>query len=116
MSLYESFMTPCVLLNEIRKPDGEGGFYTEWEDGVEIMAAITDSVSTLSQIAEKQGVTSNYTVTTYRNVILKFPDVIKRLSDGKLFRITTDGSDVLSPNVSDISISSVKAEKWELPS
>lgn len=114
MSLIDAFKEPCVLLNEIRRPDGEGGFITTYEDGVEIECAIVNNTSTLALIAEKQGVTSSYTVTTQKNVVLKYPDVIRRLSDGQLFRITSNGNDVLSPSVSTLDISQATAEKWEL--
>lgn len=115
MSLIEHFMEKCILMNEIRTSDGEGGFITTWEDGAEIEAAIVNNTSTLAKIAEKQGVSSTYKVTTHANVVLKFPDVIKRVTDGTTYRITSNGNDQTAPKVSTIQISQVDAERWDLP-
>lgn len=116
MSLIDSMMEKCVLVEKTRESDGEGGFITNWQDGAEFDAAIVADTSTLAKIAEKQGVTSTYTVTTNKNVVLKYPDVIKRLSDGQIFRITSDGNDKKAPNISTIAISQATAERWVLTS
>ena len=104
------------LVDKVRESDGEGGFITTWKNGAEFEAAIVSDTSTLAKIAEKQGVTSTYTVTTDKNVVLSFPDVIRRLSDGQTFRITSDGNDKKAPDISTIAISQATAEKWELTS
>ena len=64
MSLIDEAMTTVVLMEKTREPDGEGGFITRWIDGVSFDAAITFDTSMESRIAEKQGVTSRYTITT----------------------------------------------------
>ena len=67
-----------------------------------------------SRIAEKEGVTSVYTVTTRRSTPLSFHDVFKRLSDGAIFRSTSDGAEKQSPSVGSLDMCQVTAEKWEL--
>ena len=114
MSLYEKMMTPCVRMERKGSDDGEGGTRTEWIEGERIDAAIVRDTSTAAKVAEKEGVTSVYTITTKRNVLLGFHDVIKRLSDGKIFRVTSDIGDKVSPGMSLIDISQVTAEKWEV--
>lgn len=114
MSLYEEMMTPCVRMERKGSDDGEGGTRTEWIAGERIDAAIVRDTSTAAKVAEKEGVTSVYTITTKRNVLLGFHDVIKRLSDGKIFRVTSDIGDKVSPGMSLIDISQVTAEKWEV--
>lgn len=114
MSLYEKMMVPCVRMECVRTDDGEGGYKTEWKEGENIQAAIVRDTSTAAKVAEKEGVTSVYTVTTGKDVSLAFHDVIKRLSDGKVFRITSDKGDRTSPECSMINISQVLAEKWEV--
>ena len=113
MNLYEKMMTPCVRMERKGSDDGEGGSRTEWIAGEQIDAAIVRDTSTAAKVAEKEGVTSVYTITTKRNVLLGFHDVIKRLSDGKIFRVTSDIGDKVSPGMSLIDISQVTAEKWE---
>ena len=114
MNLYEKMMTPCVRMERKGSDDGEGGTRTEWIAGKRIDAAIVRDTSTAAKVAEKAGVTSVYTITTKRNVLLGFHDVIKRLSDGKIFRVTSDIGDKVSPGMSLIDISQVTAEKWEV--
>lgn len=114
MSLYEEMMTPCVRMERKGSDDGEGGAETEWIEGERIDAAIVRDTSTAAKVAEKEGVTSVYTITTKRNVLLGFHDVIKRLSDGRIFRVTSDIGDKVSPRMSLIDISQVTAEKWEV--
>lgn len=114
MSLIDEAMTTVVLMEKTRQPDGEGGFITEWVDGVCFDAAITFDTSMESRIAERQGVTSRYTVTTNKNAKLEFHDVIRRLSDGKVFRISSDGDDVQTPDRATFQFLQVTAEEWVL--
>ena len=115
MSLIDTFKTTCTLLEKRRLPDGEGGFITSWADGPQFQAAIVHDQSLQAQVAEKQGVTSLYTVTVDKNVALEFHDVFRRESDGETFRVTTDAKDVQTPGVASFSFAQVKAEKWRLP-
>lgn len=114
MNLIERAMKPCVLLEKTRIPDKEGGFDTKWVDGVTIFAAITLDSTAQTQIAEAQVVTSTYTVTTSKAVKLKYDDVLRRGSDGKIFRVISDAGDKNSPHCSNLDIAQVTAEKWEL--
>ncbi len=114
MSLLSNAMTDVVLMDKRREPDGEGGFITEWIESVIFSAAITFDTSMESRIAEKQGVTSRYTVTTNKSAKLAYHDVIKRLSDGKIFRITSDGDDKQTPKSATFQFLQVTAEEWVL--
>ena len=114
MSLLNQAMTDVVLMDKRREPDGEGGFITDWVESVVFQAAITFDTSMESRIGEKQGVSSRYTVTTGKGAKLSFHDVIKRLSDGKIFRITSDGDDKQTPKSASFQILQVTAEEWWL--
>ena len=59
-----------------------------------------------------EGVTGVYTVTTAKNVNLQFHDVFKRLSDGKVFRVKTDGDDKKTPKSAGLNMRQVRAEEW----
>lgn len=114
MSLIDEAMTKVVLMEKTREPDGEGGFITNWTDGVLFDAAITFDTSMESRIAERQGVTSRYTITTGKNAKLEYHDVIRRLNDGKVFRITSDGDDVQTPDRATFQFLQVTAEEYVL--
>lgn len=114
MSLLNDAMTACILLDRTRTPDGEGGFTDQWTDSVAFDAAITFDTSMEARIGSKQGVTSRYTVTVQRGLKLEFHDVFRRLSDGKIFRVTSDGDDKVTPPMASFSFSQVTAEEWKL--
>ena len=116
MSMIEESMESCVVMQKVRTPDGEGGFITEWTEGAEFNASITFDSSMQARIGEKQGVSSLYTVTTSKNAKLEYHDVIKRLRDKKLFRITSDGDDKQTPvRAAFGQYLQVTAEEWVIP-
>lgn len=116
MSLLEETMTKCVAMNkQIAVPDGYGGTTTIWVEGAEFMAAISFDDSMQAKIAAQQGVMSLYKIITKKNITLDFHDVIKRVSDGKIFRVTSNGDDKHTPNSAALDMREVNAEKWEIP-
>lgn len=115
MSLVDEFKVQCVLLVKSRVDDGEGGWYTEWVDGPKFMAAIEHDTTLQARVAEREGLTSTYTVTTDRNAKLSYHDAFRRLSDGQTFRATSDGRDVQTPDRASFQFSQVTAERWTPP-
>ncbi len=112
MSLLSDAMTACVLLDKTTKPDGVGGVINSWMEGASFDAAITFDTSIEARTAQKSGVTSLYTVTTDTVVMLEYHDVFKRLSDGKIFRVTSDGDDKRTPPSASFDVVQVTAEEW----
>lgn len=115
MSLMDDFKSTCIMLDRRTVPDGEGGFYTEWIAGAKFVAAITLDSSVQAKIAEKQGVTGLYTVTTSKNITLEYHDVFKRAYDEKIFRVTSDGADKFAPARATLDMRQVSAEEYTLP-
>lgn len=115
MSLLSEAMEKCVILNKRTVDDGYGGYTTEWVEGAQFDAAIVFDTSIEARTAEKQGVTSLYTVTTGKELTLEYHDVFKRLTDNKIFRVTSDGDDKKTPASSRLNMRQVNAEKWSLP-
>ena len=112
MSLLTQAMEDAVMLEKRRVPDGEGGFTTDWADGVQFKAAISFDSSMEARTAEKAGVTSLYTVTVPTNAKLEYHDCIKRLRDSKVFRITSDGDDKITPPSASFQFIQVTAEEY----
>ena len=112
MSLLQDAMTKCQFLNRRRVSDGEGGTVTEWTEGEMFDAAIVLDSSMQARIAQVQGVTAVYTVTTGRNLTLEYHEVFKRLSDGKVFRVTSDGDDKMTPKSASFQVFQVTAEEF----
>ena len=116
MSLIDDFMDKCIMLNKVTTADGYGGYITTWADGAEFDAAITFDTSMQARTADKAGVTSLYTVTTSRALTLEYHDVFKRISDGKVFRVTSDGDDKYTPKSATLDMRQVTAEEWSVTS
>ncbi len=114
MSLINEAMTPCVMIDRTTQPDGEGGIITTWVEGATFNAAITFDNSIEAKAAAVQGVTSLYTVTVPKRVKLEYHDVFKRLSDGKIFRVTSDGDDKITPERASFQFAQVSAEEFAL--
>lgn len=114
MTLIDAFKVPCVLMEKVRTPDGEGGWTTSWTEGARFEAAIVMDTTLNARVAEKEGMTAVYTVTTDRSLPLDFHDVFKRLKDGKVFRVTSDSSDKETPDVASFQFHQVNAEEWQL--
>ena len=114
MSLLDNAMTDFVEIITTATPDGLGGYIIEYADGAQFKAAVRFDNSTQGKIAAAQGVTSLYTIITRKDYVLYYHDVIKRLSDGKIFRITSDGDDKATPKSASLNMRSVSAEEWSL--
>lgn len=112
MSLLTQAMEDVVMLEKKRVPDGEGGFTVEWVPGVSFKSAITFDNSMEARTADKQGVTSLYTVTVPVNAKLEYHDVFRRVRDGKVFRVTSDGDDKITPASASFQFAQVTAEEW----
>ena len=117
MSLLAQAMEECTYIDKTTEPDDYGGVKTVWKEGAPFQAAIVFDTSLEARRAEKEGVKNLYTITTSRKINLMHGEIIKRVSDEKLFRITSDGTDKKSPLSSTLDMRVVSAEELEqLPS
>lgn len=115
MSLLDNAMTACVMLDRITTPDGSGGYIPSWKEGARFAAAITYDSSMQARVGEVQGVKSLYTVTTKKIMNLQAREIFKRIEDGKIFRVTSDGDDNYTPSSARINMRQVTAEEYTLP-
>ena len=102
------------MIDKTTTSDGYGGYITTWVEGAEFQAAIVLDSSMQARIAEQQGVTALYTITTKKVMNLQYHDVFKRSSDGKIFRVTSDGDDKKTPESAGLNMRQVSAEEWVL--
>jgi hypothetical protein len=115
MSLLSSAMVECEMIDVISTEDGFDGTIDTYVPGAKFKAAISLDTSTLGKIAEHDGVTNLFTITTNKNVLLKHERIIRRLSDGKSFRITSDGTEKKTPDSATLNMRVVSAEEWRIP-
>ena len=114
MSLLDAGMEACVKLDKTTENDGYGGYNIIWREGFSFDCAITFDTSMQARVADQAGVTSLYTVTTRKNLTLEYHDVFKRLRDGKIFRVTSDGDDKFTPQSATLNMRQVTAEEYVL--
>lgn len=116
--IIDALSEPVVKLDEVSVSDGEGGFVTEYREGAPFTATITidnsvQSAIKATKVAQKESESKIYKVSTPINAKLKQGDVIKRLEDGKTFRIITSSDE--TAKISSFRFNLTKAEEWELP-
>lgn len=114
MSLLDDALETCVIMDKTTQPDGYGGYISTYTDGAEFKAAIVFDTSMEARTADKQGVTSLYTVTTSKMLTLEYHDVFRRVRDGKIFRVTSDGDDKFTPASATLDMRQVTAEEFSL--
>lgn len=115
MSLLSEAMEKCVMLDKRTEPDGYGSIRTFFSDGAEFSAAITFDTSMQARVANVEGVTSLYTVTTSKAINLQYKDHFRRVSDGKCFEVTSDGDDKKTPASASLDMRQVTAAEWSVP-
>ncbi len=114
MSLVDNAMEKTIIMDKTTTLDSYGSVKTVWKEGAEISAAYSFDSSTEARVAAQQGVKNRFTILTKKAVVLLFPDVIKRVSDGKYFRITSDGTDNRTPKGAGLDLRAVEAEEWQI--
>lgn len=114
MSLIDTEMEKCVMIDKTTQPSEYGGIKPTWVDGAPFDAAISFDSSMPARIASVQGVTDLYTITTRKNITLNYHDIFRRIRDGKIFRVTSDGDDNQTPATAALNMRVVSAEEWEL--
>lgn len=115
MSLLDEAYEKFIIYNKVRVDDGYGGNVQKYVDGPEIDGIMSFDSSLQARVAEAQNVHSVYTFTTKKNISLEYHDVLRRLRDGKVFRITSDGDDDYTPDSAGLNMRQVTAEEWQIP-
>lgn len=106
------FFEPFVRQVHTQTPDGLGGVTDEWTDGAAFQAGISTSSSDEMRIAEQRGLKTVYTIVTETGFLTQ-GDRVKRVRDGAVFIITSNGADMTTPAVAQVQYAQVSAERWE---
>lgn len=114
MSLLDEYFENFTIINKITTDDGLGGVNTAWQDGATIQGALVLDNSAQMKIAQAMGVTASYTLTVQKNITLDFHDVIRRESDGKIFRLVSNTDDLKTPESAGLDMRQYSVEEWVL--
>lgn len=112
MSLFEEALEPCLIMDKTTSSDGYGGVITTYVNGAEIDAAIVYGDTMQSLVAAVKEGKDSYRIITRRNVVLQFGDVVKRVSDGGMFTVTSNGKDSATPQGAGLDMRYVKAVEF----
>lgn len=114
MSLLNRAMREAVRLVPESRSDGEGGSVTVWAEKETFSAAIVRVRASEAESGDKKTPAERYTVTVPKVVRLMYHDVFRRKTDGKVFRVTSDGDEAETPESSPLSVRQVSAEEWQV--
>lgn len=114
MSLLDNAFEKFIIINKAIVGDGYGGTTVEWTEGAEISGAMVFDGSTQMKIAQAMGVTSSYTLTVRKIVSLDYHTVLKRKSDNKIFRLTSNSDDKKTPDSAGLDMRQYSAEEYIL--
>ena len=114
MSLISEAKKPCSLLTRFDIADGRGSRVERWEASLTFEAAFVLSASGGVSTDDLKK-TDKYIILTDKSVQLRYHDIVRRESDGKIFRVCTKGDVAETPDSAGLNIRQVAAEEWHLP-
>lgn len=114
MSLLDDFARDCVLMEKSRTSDGAGGYYVEWTEGAEFKNYQALDTTMEARRAEKEGVTSVYSVLVDKMVPIEYGDYFKDLSTGVTYRVTSNPEDKQAPRSASFALKYFTAERKAL--
>ena len=114
MSLLENACEDFTVINKAIVDDGYGGTTTTWTDGAVIKGAIVFDNSAQMKTAMAAGAKSAYTLTVKKHIELDYHTVIRRESDGVLFRLTSNSDDKKTPSSANLDMRQYSAEEFHI--
>ena len=115
MSLLNDFARPCVLMENTRIPDGEGGYTVDWAEGATFQNYQALDTSMEARTAEKQGVTSVYAALVDKAVPIEYGDYFKEKESGTVYRVTSHPDEKQAPKSASFTLKFFTAERAVLP-
>lgn len=115
MSLLDEFARPCMLMEKTRTSDGAGGYYVTWTEGAGFLNYRALDASMEARRAEKEGVTSVYTVLVEKSVPIEYGDYFKDVATGETYRATSNPEDKQTPKSATRPLKYFTAERKALP-
>lgn len=116
MSLLDDFREICVFMEKEHVPDGEGGWLpSEWREGAEFENYQALDTSLQARVAEKEGVSSVYSVLVKKSVPIEYGDYFKVKKTGLTYRVTSIPEEKQAPKSSSFDLKFFTAERTELP-
>lgn len=103
-----------ALMDKVSRPDPFGGIVYTYEEGARFLGGMVKNASTEMVIAEQNGAKSTYTLVVDRKLELERGQIVKRLEDGSLYKVTAPARDMMTPAKSALQFSQATMEAVEL--
>lgn len=110
--LYMDSVEDFVFVDRTHVPDGQGGTVTSWVDGSAFRAALVLDDASEVVAAQAAGAKAVYRVAVDPSVVLEYHDVFRRVSDGAVFRVTSNSDDKKTPERASFRMAVCTAESW----
>lgn len=111
--LFDS-MEPYVKMAQTTIEDAGGGYTTGWTDALSFKGFVRKEQAPEIDAAGKTTVKEMLTVVVPSDVVLSYHDVIRRVSDGAIFRLTSNTADDKALAIASIQIAKANCERWVL--
>lgn len=95
------------------EPDGLFGEEVARSAGQRFMALLIPKGGGEQTIGERREAVERFSAVVERDVLLLYGDVIRRVSDGAVFRVT--GNPSAAPEYSGVGVAASPVERWEVP-
>ena len=115
MSLLDEYTSEYKILDRTITDDGYGGYTVSWKEGVTIKGALGQPSETEVITAEAKGEKVTATMLIDKALKLEYHTVLSRVSDGKIFRVTSSGAEDYTPASSNLNKRKILCEEWEIP-
>ena len=116
MSLLDEYKEDFAFMDKSHTKDAEGNPVVTWtQSEATFKAALRFDSSVQAKRAQAEGVQDLYTIVTSKSIDLEFNDVVKRIKNGKTYRVTTNGEDNKTPASATLDMRAVSAKLWNIP-
>ena len=116
MSLLDEYKEDFAFMDKSHTTDAEGNPVVTWtQSEATFKAALRFDSSVQAKRAQAEGVQDLYTIVTSKSIDLEFNDVVKRIKNGKTYRVTTHGEDNKTPASATLDMRAVSAKLWNIP-
>lgn len=100
----------CIL-DKISQPDPFGGVLYVYQEGARFTGGPVIDSTAETRIAQQEGARTTYTLVVKKPIELERGTLIRRLSDGANYKLTTDTRDMKTPDFSGLACAQATMER-----
>lgn len=115
MSYFYDAFNDYWLKKKKRKPDGQGGHITTWENEMQVKMSLDLGNSSEIRQAEAQKLATVFTATFPINTPVEYNDYLEDIKTGAVYRITGNPPDNKTPKDAKFQSCYATAVRTELP-